>query len=109
MPVARDDDVAGKLKKGSLKRRREKRCTASVRGEEEEEGTVVLLSAKKKAPPRLLLSEDACMPSLEAVVASPPIEGSRGSGVEASATMAENATQRHIGGGGGGGGSRDTD
>ena len=40
-------------------------------------------------------------PALEAVVASLPVDGSRGSSVvEASATMAENATQHHIGGGG---------
>ena len=46
MPVARDDDVAaGKLKKGSLKRQREKRCTVVKK---KKKAVVVLLSAKKR-------------------------------------------------------------
>ena len=49
-----------------------------VRGEEEEEGSAAF--RQKKAPSRLLLlCEDACMPALEAVVASLPVDGSRGS------------------------------
>ena len=48
MPVARDDDVAaGKLKKGSLKRQREKRCTV-VKKKKKKKAVVVLLSAKKR-------------------------------------------------------------
>ena len=79
-------------------------------GKEEEEGSSsAAFRQKKGSVEAATIWGRMHAPALEAVVASLPVDGSRGSSVvEASATMAENATQHHIGSGGGGTG-RDID